>query len=462
MAILGDLGKLIDGVDAPILYGRELNEGEIDLKFPKRYGVEMEFEGEEGVPFSDIQEMLDDRCLRVVGDGSLTEDGGFEVVSKPLDSTTELYDFMSKTLTTLRNKMEIHTIGSPIAIHIHVSNVKEPGNLFYLMEYFGDVFEHLRKRHDNLLVHNRLRRPHYGVVKDIIQIERKKGFKNMLKDDVGYYFNRKINPLLANESLMLGDIFMNGLRRCTLRYSGFDSNKRTLEFRVFPHIYRESIYRIYIQIVNAMVYFAEENSLESIYKLTSKKSPLYLKLMAFQEICGLKDIEMSYLFNGSMAEGAKFEQRCRCDPPITMIEHYPLWIQPGDAPQECGPEEHSIYGCFGRVYRRRGRIYAEIALRRHTKSGNERHTNAVVVINDRDLKFARTYGGEWFHIFGENFDFLPRYIPRCFVKNRHYHLNESVVFMSFPFNEKLYTVFLSGEEYIQMEEMWNESIVWAL
>ena len=108
--------------------------------FPTRFGVEMEFESEEFNENSWIYSRLTSAGLDVKNvsyDGSLETEGGFEVISQPLSCLRETYEFMRDT------KRELEGLGipikswSPTAIHVHVSNIKNPTNLFLIMSAMG-------------------------------------------------------------------------------------------------------------------------------------------------------------------------------------------------------------------------------------------------------------------------------------------------------------------------------------
>ena len=107
-------------------YNHGINEENRRDFFPQRYGVELEYESPTETNLNEIAELLTEEGLcwaDVKRDGSLSH-RGYEVISEPVDTLDELYEFMEGTLKVAQSLGS--TNKSPTAIHIHVSNYDNP------------------------------------------------------------------------------------------------------------------------------------------------------------------------------------------------------------------------------------------------------------------------------------------------------------------------------------------------
>lgn len=305
---LGDLGEMeeinLDDILRPFKLTKEhktkqKKEIKIDNSNPMRFGVEMEFESNEYVNWDNLFNKISKKDLDI---GTIDEDGslsdyGFEIISKPLKNINDLYDFMTKTREVVVTEVGDDLYEGPTcAIHIHVSNIKNVANLFSLCTYFRNEFDKIRLNHNNNLVHRFSRWPAPSVIKKAKKIDEsyiRKSFDYFsLKD----FRLRELNPEFVAKSVLLADHFM-GSRRCTLRYSGWDSHNNTLEFRIFPHKYNDELYKIYCRIVGKFIEKAEEGMDGDAYDtLVSMDEHPKERLEHFKKIVGLTDDQMELLF----------------------------------------------------------------------------------------------------------------------------------------------------------------------
>jgi len=297
-----------------------------DEEFEMKYGVEMEFESKKGYDYDDIQTLLYKNGLkgvRVTYDGSLSENG-FEIISKPMDSIINVLDFLVRVTDVLKgNDYEIFE-GHTCAIHIHISNIKNIINLFSLGTYYGDIFEHIKQSHDNHLVH---RLSHWPLPEHINRVK-KQDKNDVIRDypisHIQGLIKNKLDPLVVYKSQNICDFFM-GSRRCTIRYSGWDSPNRTMEFRVFPHKFDNELYKIYVKIVGNLIHYANRHEEGELYdKLYNDHKPLYEKFESFNEIIGLNKKQINKLYNEVLIvktiDGPDIERHISMDD--TQLPHY--------------------------------------------------------------------------------------------------------------------------------------------
>lgn len=275
--------------------------------FPKKYGVELEFESNEPIGRSWLFEKLDKDGLdvdSVLGDGSLSE-YGFEILSKPQKDLESLLNFMTNTLDTL-NKLDLDfTCESPCAVHIHVSNMRAPINLFLLGIFFEKVFDKIRNDNYSGLVHNFMFIPEKRELRNVLKsLNEENPYTNFndgaFKSGIKSGFDPYITYILNN----VYDLFMGQYRRTTIRYSGFDTSLRTMEFRVFPQTVNKNVYKTYIKIVGYLIFYAETHSLEEIFELFGShygsgrhSVNMHKLILKFKKICNLSDGEMYSLFH---------------------------------------------------------------------------------------------------------------------------------------------------------------------
>jgi len=298
---------------------KQKKEIKIDNSNPMRFGVEMEFESNEYVNWDNLFNKISKKDLDI---GTIAEDGslsdyGFEIISKPLKNINDLYDFMTKTREVVVTEVGDDLYEGPTcAIHIHVSNIKNVANLFSLCTYFRNEFDKIRLNHNNNLVHRFSRWPAPSVIKKAKKIDEsyiRKSFDYFsLKD----FRLRELNPEFVAKSVLLADHFMAS-RRCTLRYSGWDSHNNTLEFRIFPHKYNDELYKIYCRIVGKFIEKAEEGMDGDAYDtLVSMDEHPKERLEHFKKIVGLTDDQMELLFGRFLT---LFEEGTRPAPIVNNI-----------------------------------------------------------------------------------------------------------------------------------------------
>ena len=300
--------------------------------FPMRFGVEMEFEcdreySNDWIDLRLIEAGLD--VQKVAYDGSLMSEGGFEVISNPLNCLNDVYEFMRKTKERLLDlNMPIKNT-SPSAIHVHVSNVKNPTNLFLIMKAFDEPLDQIRRAHKNGLVHERLNLPRYDTLIEAQRhYEQRDSYDKFSQRELRWALGNKIDPIYKYEAKTVHQLFMRS-RRSTLRYSGYDSGNATLEFRVMPQRMHSSVYKTYVKIIGMCIKMAEESSRKECYLLaeTQDKLDLTERLKVFQEFMGLNDKEMHGLFNKISSketvfyDALKFWEICKLPEPITKIDY---------------------------------------------------------------------------------------------------------------------------------------------
>ncbi len=282
---------------------KEVKKEEIEYpeeEFGMKFGVEMEFEAHKEYNYFEIFSILQGEGINNVevdSDGSLSP-YGFEIISPPLDSLNDIQDFMVRVTQILKdNGYEIYT-ESPCAIHIHVSNIKNPINLFSLAKYYANIFEYIRTQHHNGLVHRIGGWPHSDHINNVKKFTKETVMKNYPTSEIKRLVAKKIDPLFAYKCGAICDSFM-GSRRCTLRFSGWDTSNRTLEFRVFPHILNDDMYQIYTDIVRQFIIEAESVEDGDLYaKFHLSTTSLYEKFESFINLVNLDEKGVGLLFNG--------------------------------------------------------------------------------------------------------------------------------------------------------------------
>lgn len=306
----------------------QITEDNVDHFFPKRFGVELEYELEEVPSYDTIHNILENEGLRVKGvksDGSLSH-AGFEIVSEKLDSLEEVENFMVRGKRRLVREGYELSAQSPTAIHIHVSNVKKPTNMFLVMRAFQDVFEHMRKKMKNGLVHEKLMLPQRG---DLLRAMENGSYEDVSRSSMRRYKGMGIDPILDEENKNINHLFMLG-RRSTLRYAGYDSGRKTLEFRVLPQRLHTDVYKIYVKIVDKLIEYAENMSFNDLYEMNEQKkyAPIHLQMMKFKDVCDLSNEELFKMFNSIkndrtvLYEDLKLWEVCRYDAPLTKIPQH--------------------------------------------------------------------------------------------------------------------------------------------
>jgi hypothetical protein len=300
--------------------------------FPMRFGVEMEFEcdteyGNDWIELRLVEAGLD--VQKVEYDGSLMSEGGFEVISNPLNCLNDVYEFMRKTKERLLDlNMPIKNT-SPSAIHVHVSNVKNPTNLFLIMKAFDEPLDQIRRAHKNGLVHERLNLPRYDTLIEAQRhYEERDSYDKFSQRELRWALANKIDPIYKYEARTAHQLFMRS-RRSTLRYSGYDSGNATLEFRVMPQRMHSSVYKTYVKIIGMCIKMAEESSRKECHLLAETQGRLGLteRLKVFQEFMDLDDKEMHGLFNKINSketvfyDALKFWEICKLPEPVTKIDY---------------------------------------------------------------------------------------------------------------------------------------------
>ena len=221
----------------------------------------------------------------------------------------ELYEFMEGTLKVAQSLGS--TNKSPTAIHIHVSNYDNPVELFYLMQNYGAVFEHLKQVNKSGLVHRFLCKPKLRNVKESIKHIR--SYDQIGVIDMKRAMINKFDPVIGEKTLNVAQYFMES-RRSTIRYTGWDTRNRTIEFRILPQRMDKKIYKTYVKMVEKLLKYAEENSLTKIRQVPSRG--IWGMMESFMNICGLSRTEMYRLFHRHTSPDLK---RIRKDMPFYEV-----------------------------------------------------------------------------------------------------------------------------------------------
>lgn len=314
----GGLREDVESIDIP-----EITDENRDKLFPVMYGVELEYELDDYVPYNTIYSKIMESGVEncdVKSDGSLSE-YGFEVISQPMESLEELNEFMDNVLESVEELGA--TNHSPTAIHIHVSNIKNPESLFYLMERYKTVFEHIKRKNNSGLCHIFLNKPKPNRIKEYMsQIPTE--YTSFNTGTLDYFIRQKIDPILDKKYATLSNWFMDG-RRCTLRYAGYDSDRHTLEFRVFPQRMDKNINRIYCQIVEKLIEMSDKVGYYDVAQKPTKE--LMWLVEEFKEVCELSRMDMYRLFHRhttpsrtNIRSDMMFWEIINVDEPLTHIQ----------------------------------------------------------------------------------------------------------------------------------------------
>lgn len=277
-----------------------------EKEYPVKYGVEMEFESNKGYDYNDIVYLLAEngfKNVRVTYDGSLSEEG-FEIISPPLDNISDILEFLEGVTDLLISKGYEIIEGQTCAIHIHVSNVRNVVNLFSLGTFYSGVFEHIRQSHHNQLIHRPSSWPSIEHVEKVCKYNRKNVIMEYSKSSIIQMAKIGYDPLIVLKSAHVSDAFMRS-RRCTIRYSGWDSPNKTMEFRIFPHKFNKDLYKIYVKVVGNLINYANKKpDGELFHELYNKDingtSDIRDRFDSFNQIVGLDADQINILYNGNI------------------------------------------------------------------------------------------------------------------------------------------------------------------
>ena len=292
-----------------------------EKEYPVKYGVEMEFESNKGYDYDDIVYLLAEngfKNVRVTYDGSLSEDG-FEIISPPLDNISDILEFLEGVTDLLISKGYEIIEGQTCAIHIHVSNVRNVVNLFSLGTFYSGVFEHIKQSHHNHLIHRPSSWPSIEHVEKVCKYNRKNVIMEYSKSSIIQMAKIGYDPLIVLKSAHVSDAFMRS-RRCTIRYSGWDSPNKTMEFRIFPHKFNKDLYKIYVKVVENLIKYANKQPDGELFhelynKDMSGTSNIKDRFDSFNEIIGLDGDQIDVLYNGNIIN----EETCHINDSIQSL-----------------------------------------------------------------------------------------------------------------------------------------------